>query len=144
MDGGVIFGLVVVVLIGLFGFYLWIHSQAKRTDETVVPISASRVADAVSQSFGPLWKDWEGPAQINKKRRGWVAAYGKGHLGGSGPVVSVQIEPASNGGTQVSVWMSAWITDHGVPLLSGTAYRQKRKILKRVEAAAAQQGATTL
>lgn len=127
---GAVCSLIVVAIVAFLGVYLWWQSDAKKTHDTVVPISQQRVADAVNQSFnGLLWRDVQGPGHINKMRRA---------IRGDGPTVSVDIEPAANGGTHVSTWMSAWVTQYGVANFAGAAFRQKKKLLKRVEAAADQ------
>ncbi|TWP32999.1 hypothetical protein [Leekyejoonella antrihumi] len=119
--------LIVIAVIAFLGVYLWWQSEAKKTHGTVVPLNQQAVADLVRGSFnGVLWKDVPGPGHINKKRRA---------LRGEGATVSVDIEPAAQGGTEVSTWMSAWRSRYGFASFGGAAYRQKKRLLKRVDEA---------
>lgn len=100
-------------------------SQAKQQLETKVPFSPARAADIVEQCFpGLLWRDWEGPGDINKRRRS---------ANDSGPVVSVDISSLPDGSTHVAVWMSAWRSYAGIANFAGSARGAARKVIRRLE-----------
>lgn len=124
MDGTVL-TLIVLAIVAFLGLCLWWQSGAKKTHETVVPITQQRAADAVNQSFSSLmWRDVEGPGDINKQRRA---------IKNAGPVVSVDIEPSGDGGTVVSTWMSRAHTQFGFVSYPLAALQQEKRLLKRVE-----------
>lgn len=120
---------IVVAIIAFLGLSLWWQSGAKKTRVTVVPIAEHHVADVVNRSFnGLMWRDVQGPGHINKQRRA---------IQNAGPVISVDIEPTGDGGTLVSTWMSGAHTQFGFVTYSLAALQQMKRLLKRVEGAAA-------
>lgn len=127
MDAGAIFLLLVLALIGLFVWQIIVTSQAKQQRETKVKLSPARVADIAEQCFpGLLWKDWQGPGDINKRRRS---------ANDSGPVVSVDISRLADGSTHVTVWMSAWHSKFFFANFAGSAKGMAKKIISRLEQA---------
>lgn len=128
--GDAVLVLVIIVIVAWLGVYIWLQSSAKSTHATVVALAPEQVAETANKAFSRImWKDVPGPGVINKKRRA---------VQDVGPVVSVHIEPAEGGGTEIGTWMSAWTSQVGLVYYAGAAVRRKRLVLKRVEAAAAE------
>lgn len=131
METGSVVVLVLIGLAVLLIFYMQVYGKAKRTDVVTVSMDVEQAAEEVEKCFGPMWKNWRGSGDINMKRRtgmGSITSVAREN-GGLGPVISVNIEPAANGGSNVSIWLGWWFSQAGIPYLAGAALRQKRKIL---------------
>lgn len=128
MDAGSSFILgIVLLLVIVLGLTFWLNGLAQRQYETQVPMSPAKAADIAADSFGSfLWKDVPGPGLINKRRRTFNE---------TGPVVSVDVAPLPNGGSHVTVWMSAWTKKGLVILGSDQMIGRKRKIFRLLEQA---------
>lgn len=126
MDIGAILVIIIFVILAMYITQFTFGVLARRQDETQSQLSPDRIAQLTAEGFGSmLWKDEQGPGSINKRRR---------TLNGSGPLISIDVEPVS-GGSNVSVWMSEWSSRAGIINFAGTAFFQKRKILRRVHEA---------
>ena len=126
MDFGTVFVIIILVILAMYITQFTFGVLARRQDETQSQLSPDRIAQLAAEGFGSmLWKDEQGPGSINKRRR---------TLNGSGPLISIEIDPIS-GGANVTVWMSEWSSRAGLINFAGTAFFQKRKILRRVHEA---------
>ncbi len=138
MSFGTIMVLALIVIIGWLCWYLWLAGRARQSEEVVVALTPERALDVASLQFpGLRWKEASGSAHLNKKARVLIgsATSQSRDAGGLGPTISVIVEPTETGSTLVGVWMSAWITQLGIPYAVGLAQRQKKKIIRALMAA---------
>ncbi|MFC7956554.1 hypothetical protein SAMN05444374_1092 [Rhodococcoides kroppenstedtii] len=105
----------VFVLFLAFVFATWVaalvfSARARNQEDFLVASTDEVVLRAVASLFGPLWKQVDGPGQLNYKARGMglgVRSFGVQ------PTMSIDAEQFPEG-VQVSVWTSHWINQGGM------------------------------
>ncbi|TFB71874.1 hypothetical protein E3O06_11475 [Cryobacterium glaciale] len=121
-----IFVVLILLIVVILVLSAWLNNASQREVQTQVTLSPQRAADVANTAFNTFtWKDVGGPGDINKRRR---------TMNDSGPVISIDVADLPSGGSNITVWMSAW-TKKG-PTIQGSdiVMRQRSKIIKRLEA----------
>ena len=122
---------VAIALVGLF--LVWavaVQVGARRQEVAVVSLSGPEAQAVVQSVLGGKRFQWvEGPGQVNAKpRRKWRA-----------PTISVDVEPRTDAyGSRIEIWLGAFRVQAGLIQQPNYAWRMKRKVRGRLEAADAQ------
>ena len=118
------------VIIGVAFALGWILSAMAKTQQNVVIRAApADIADTIGRHFNKLW--WppvEGSGQFNFRARG----FGLGGVIKKKPTLSIDLQAAPNGATEVQVWMSEWGQQSGVVGLADRVVLKRFGLLRKL------------
>ncbi|MFV0428688.1 MAG: hypothetical protein ACK5KO_04585 [Arachnia sp.] len=115
---------IVVLFVAVLAGGIWTNSLAKRQHRVHTTLAPDQAETLVLRSFTPLlWAVTSGPGDINRRRRQFQVSL----------TVSVDIEPAADGGTDVHAWVSH--ADKTMGLIMGRGAMMPQSIAKRIQAA---------
>jgi hypothetical protein len=121
---GTVVTVIIILIVGLLALGYVTSFKARVSGFYEINLTPSESASLVEKAFPRLlWKPVEGSGAMNFQRR---------LIKHPGPVVSVDIERASSGGSSIRVWMSEWATMYGMIVGAEHVCLQLIKVRRRL------------
>jgi hypothetical protein len=122
---------VVVYIVGLLVMGYVLSAMAKQQTSVVVTAPPVDVEQAVLAHFrGIGWKQVNGSGRLNFQSRG----IGIGSYGSKNPVMSIGLTDSVDGGTEVDVWMSEWVSRAGMATSCDRVVTKRWSLLRKLDA----------
>lgn len=119
----------VIIVALVVAFFVWQFIASRNARATTVvrtSLAPNDAARAIDGAFGGarsvLWTDDGGPGMINKRRRGKDR----------GITMSIDIEPAPGGGSELSMWASHYTEYLGLFANMAGAVNSRKKAIARL------------
>jgi hypothetical protein len=120
-------GVVIFLLVLAFiGWALFTQISARQQTSVTCPFDVASARAVVAECFGRSWALVDGKGDLNYKPR----------LRARAPVISVALDAADRGGSQVDIWCSAFTKRYGLLEHGQLVWRKKRTVAHALAQAA--------
>jgi hypothetical protein len=131
VGGGAAFWFAIAWFVGLVILSLVLGAYAKRQIDVVHSADPPTIQQVIESHFsGVGWKNVQGDGLMNFQSRG----IGINSWNSKNPVVSVSLSPTVDGGTEVSIWMSEWVTRTGIVSSCDRVVSKRWTLLRKLAA----------